>query len=212
MTSLNILHFSINEFTNLDGKHKTDFIRELHVKVRTNIEKKNEQYTNQASKRRVKVTYKKLFLYVWQVVIKALCSYLSHVFNLYKESLMFGFLCFVLLFDFATCSRHSLCFPRSVMSLYIYIYFSREQMHSWEKKFKYIFSVLSFVQLYILFHLMFSFHMNSNHGFKLWAATKMKNIKEVFLTYYNPLTIRAAIVSTTFVSNFFTMSRITAKS
>lgn len=148
MTSLNILHFSINEFTNLDGKHKTDFIRELHVKVRTNIEKKNEQYTNQACKRRVKVTYKKLFLYVWQVVIKALCSYLSHVFNLYKESLMFGFLCFVLLFDFATCSRHSLCFPRSVMSLYIYIYISVGNKCTPEKKNS---------SIYLVFYLLFNY-------------------------------------------------------
>ncbi|RDY02355.1 hypothetical protein CR513_14190, partial [Mucuna pruriens] len=37
---------------NLYEKQKTDFVRELHVKVQANIEKRNEQYTRQANKRR----------------------------------------------------------------------------------------------------------------------------------------------------------------
>ncbi|RDY07038.1 Tf2-8, partial [Mucuna pruriens] len=42
-----------NEHANLDGKHKAEFVKELHAKVRANIEKRNEQYARQANKGRV---------------------------------------------------------------------------------------------------------------------------------------------------------------
>ncbi|RDX65416.1 hypothetical protein CR513_55930, partial [Mucuna pruriens] len=43
-TPLDILTLPTNEHTNLDGKQKAEFVKELHVKVRANIEKMNEQY------------------------------------------------------------------------------------------------------------------------------------------------------------------------
>jgi len=57
LTPLDILPFPTNEFTNLDGKKKADFVRELHARVRANIEKRNEQYAKQANKGRVKVIF-----------------------------------------------------------------------------------------------------------------------------------------------------------
>ena len=57
LTPLDVLPLPTNERVNLDGKHKADFVRELHSKVRDNIEKKNEQYAKQANKRRVKVVF-----------------------------------------------------------------------------------------------------------------------------------------------------------
>ena len=57
LTPLDILPFPTNEFANLDGKKKADFVRELHAKVCANIEKKNEQYARQANKGCVKVTF-----------------------------------------------------------------------------------------------------------------------------------------------------------
>ncbi|RDY05496.1 hypothetical protein CR513_10663, partial [Mucuna pruriens] len=44
LTPLDILTLPTNEHTNLDRTQKTNFIRELHVKVRANNEKRNEQY------------------------------------------------------------------------------------------------------------------------------------------------------------------------
>jgi len=57
LTPLDILPLPTNEFANLDGTKKADTIRELHAKVRANIEKKNKQYAKQANKGRVKVTF-----------------------------------------------------------------------------------------------------------------------------------------------------------
>ncbi|RDX71698.1 hypothetical protein CR513_48912, partial [Mucuna pruriens] len=45
-----ILTLPTNEHANLDGKQKTKFVRELHAKVRANIEKRNGQYARQAKK------------------------------------------------------------------------------------------------------------------------------------------------------------------
>ena len=45
LTPLDILPLPTNEFANLDGKRKADFVRGLHAEVRTNIGKKNEKYT-----------------------------------------------------------------------------------------------------------------------------------------------------------------------
>ena len=64
LTPLDILPLPTNERVNLDGKHKADFVRGLHSKVRDNIEKKNEQYAKQANKSRVKVAFE-LGDWVW---------------------------------------------------------------------------------------------------------------------------------------------------
>ncbi|RDY05922.1 hypothetical protein CR513_10177, partial [Mucuna pruriens] len=50
LTPLDILTFSTNERTNLDRKQKTEFVNELHAKVRANIEKSNEQYARKENK------------------------------------------------------------------------------------------------------------------------------------------------------------------
>ncbi|RDX62692.1 hypothetical protein CR513_58951, partial [Mucuna pruriens] len=57
LTPLDILTLSTNEHTNLDGKQKAEFVKELYVKVRANTEKRNEQYSKQANKGCVKVTF-----------------------------------------------------------------------------------------------------------------------------------------------------------
>ncbi|RDX74849.1 hypothetical protein CR513_45350, partial [Mucuna pruriens] len=43
LTPLDILTLATNEHANLDEKQKADFVRELHVKVRANIEKRNDE-------------------------------------------------------------------------------------------------------------------------------------------------------------------------
>ena len=58
LTPLDILPLPTNEHANLDGKKKADFVKDLHAKVRANIEKKNEQYARQTNKGRVKVVFK----------------------------------------------------------------------------------------------------------------------------------------------------------
>ncbi|RDY06561.1 hypothetical protein CR513_09438, partial [Mucuna pruriens] len=57
LTPLDILTLTTNKHTNLDGKQKTKFVKELHAKVRANIKKMNEQYARQANKGSVKVTF-----------------------------------------------------------------------------------------------------------------------------------------------------------
>ncbi|RDX75574.1 hypothetical protein CR513_44526, partial [Mucuna pruriens] len=47
LTPLDILTLPTNKHTNLDGKQKVEFVKELHAKVRANIEKRNEQYSRQ---------------------------------------------------------------------------------------------------------------------------------------------------------------------
>ncbi|XP_073061788.1 uncharacterized protein [Primulina eburnea] len=44
---------------NMDGKKKAEFVRNLHEKVKNNIEKKNLQYTNQANKGTKKMVFEK---------------------------------------------------------------------------------------------------------------------------------------------------------
>ena len=44
LTPLDILPLTSKEYANFDGKKKADSIKELHAKVRANIEKKNEKY------------------------------------------------------------------------------------------------------------------------------------------------------------------------
>jgi len=57
LTPLDILSLPSNEYANFDGKKKVDSIKEFHVKVGTNIEKKNGQYAKQANKARIKVIF-----------------------------------------------------------------------------------------------------------------------------------------------------------
>ncbi|RDX78497.1 hypothetical protein CR513_41215, partial [Mucuna pruriens] len=56
-TPLDILTLPTNGHTNLDGRQKTEFVKELHAKVRANIKKMNEQYSRKTNKGRVKVTF-----------------------------------------------------------------------------------------------------------------------------------------------------------
>ena len=57
LTHVDILPLPINEHANLDGKKKADFVKDLHARVRANIERKNEQYAKQANKGRLKVFF-----------------------------------------------------------------------------------------------------------------------------------------------------------
>lgn len=57
LTSLDILPLPTKDHTNLNGKKKVEFGKELHVKVRANIERKNEQYAKQENRKHVKVVF-----------------------------------------------------------------------------------------------------------------------------------------------------------
>ena len=57
LTPVDILPLPSNEHVNLDGKKKADFVKDLHAKVRVNIERKNEQYPKQANKGRLRVVF-----------------------------------------------------------------------------------------------------------------------------------------------------------
>ena len=50
LTPLDFLHLPISEQVNLDGKKKAEFVKQLHEKVRFNIERRTEQYIKQANK------------------------------------------------------------------------------------------------------------------------------------------------------------------
>ncbi|RDX84472.1 hypothetical protein CR513_34471, partial [Mucuna pruriens] len=55
LTPSDILTLSTNEHAILDGKHKVDSVRELHAKVRANIDKRNEQYARFNTQRKYKL-------------------------------------------------------------------------------------------------------------------------------------------------------------
>ena len=57
LTPLNIIPLPVNEHVNLDGKKKEDFVKQIHEKTRQNIERRIEQYANQANKGRKKVVF-----------------------------------------------------------------------------------------------------------------------------------------------------------
>ncbi|KAI9194093.1 hypothetical protein LWI28_003055 [Acer negundo] len=44
-------------FKEIDGKKKTEFVKQIHEKTRQNIERRTEQYANQANKGRKKVVF-----------------------------------------------------------------------------------------------------------------------------------------------------------
>ena len=59
LAPLDILPLPANEFVDFDRKKKAEFVRELHAKVRANIEKENEHYARQANKGRVKIVFQR---------------------------------------------------------------------------------------------------------------------------------------------------------
>ncbi|XP_010519320.1 PREDICTED: uncharacterized protein LOC104820179 [Tarenaya hassleriana] len=48
----------MSEQTNLDGKKRAEFVKQIHEKARKNIERRTEQYTKQANKGRIEVVFK----------------------------------------------------------------------------------------------------------------------------------------------------------
>ena len=57
LTPIDILPLPTNEHANLDGMKMTAFVKDLHAKVRANIERKNEPYAKQANKRCLKIVF-----------------------------------------------------------------------------------------------------------------------------------------------------------
>jgi hypothetical protein len=50
LTPLDLIPLPINERVSLDGNQKAQVVKDLHVKIRQQIEKKNEQYANKANR------------------------------------------------------------------------------------------------------------------------------------------------------------------
>ncbi|XP_071924800.1 uncharacterized protein [Coffea arabica] len=57
LTPLDLTPLPVHERVNLDGKNKAAYVRELHTKVRANIEKRTLQYIQSANKRRRKMVF-----------------------------------------------------------------------------------------------------------------------------------------------------------
>ncbi|GKV06323.1 hypothetical protein SLEP1_g18224 [Rubroshorea leprosula] len=57
LTPLDLLPLPIDEQASLDGKKKADVVKQLHERVRQNIERRIEQYAKQANKGRKKVVF-----------------------------------------------------------------------------------------------------------------------------------------------------------
>ncbi|KAI9173666.1 hypothetical protein LWI28_004589 [Acer negundo] len=57
LTPLDLIPLPENEHVNLDGKKKAEFVKQIHEKTRQNIERRTEQYANQANKGRKKVVF-----------------------------------------------------------------------------------------------------------------------------------------------------------
>ncbi|XP_027067804.2 uncharacterized protein [Coffea arabica] len=57
LTPLDLLPLPSSEHVNLDGKRKAEFVRTLHEKVHTNIERRTAQYAQQANKNRRKLVF-----------------------------------------------------------------------------------------------------------------------------------------------------------
>ncbi|XP_071939958.1 uncharacterized protein [Coffea arabica] len=57
LTPLDLSHLPDHEKVNLDGKKKAEFVRDLHAKVRANIEKRTLQYVQSANKGRRKMVF-----------------------------------------------------------------------------------------------------------------------------------------------------------
>jgi hypothetical protein len=50
LTPLDLIPLPVDERVSLDGNKKTQVVKDLHAKIRQQIEKKNEQYTNKANR------------------------------------------------------------------------------------------------------------------------------------------------------------------
>jgi len=50
LTPLDLIPLPVDERVSLDGNQKTQVVKDLHAKIRQQIEKKNEQYTNKANR------------------------------------------------------------------------------------------------------------------------------------------------------------------
>ncbi|KAK4841756.1 hypothetical protein QYF36_009976 [Acer negundo] len=50
LNPLDLIPLPVNEHVNLDGKKKAEFVKQIHEKTRQNIERRTEQYANQANK------------------------------------------------------------------------------------------------------------------------------------------------------------------
>ncbi|XP_057785651.1 uncharacterized protein LOC131003187, partial [Salvia miltiorrhiza] len=57
LTPLDLSPLPEHEYTNLDGKKKADFVKQIHEKARLNIERRTKQYAEQANKGRRKVVF-----------------------------------------------------------------------------------------------------------------------------------------------------------
>ncbi|GKV30808.1 hypothetical protein SLEP1_g39583 [Rubroshorea leprosula] len=57
LTPLDLLPLPIDEQASLDGKKKAEAVKQLHERVRQNIEQRTEQYAKQANKGRKKVVF-----------------------------------------------------------------------------------------------------------------------------------------------------------
>jgi hypothetical protein len=50
LTPLDLILLPIDERVSLDGNKKAQVVKDLHTKIRQQIKKKNEQYTNKANR------------------------------------------------------------------------------------------------------------------------------------------------------------------
>ena len=57
LTPMNLIPLPINEQGSLDGKKKVENVKEIHERVKQQIEKKNQQYATHANKGRRRVTF-----------------------------------------------------------------------------------------------------------------------------------------------------------
>ena len=57
LTPLDLSPLPVDEYASLDGKKKAELVKQLHEKIRLQIEKKTEQYANQANKGRKRMVF-----------------------------------------------------------------------------------------------------------------------------------------------------------
>ena len=57
LTPLDLSPLSTSQHTNMDGLKRAEYVRDLHAKVRANIEKRTLQYVQGANKGRQKVVF-----------------------------------------------------------------------------------------------------------------------------------------------------------
>ena len=57
LTPMDLIPLPVNEQESLDGKKKAKKVKEIHERVKQQIEKKNQQYATHANKGRRQVTF-----------------------------------------------------------------------------------------------------------------------------------------------------------